>query len=390
MTTGLYVELNIICIFILFISITKLTTVPDLRKQHRFFAVALIMNIALYIFDSLWILIENEVFSTTNAINYVVNMAYFIFTALIFFFWFIYCYTFEKKSSARSNLIIGFMSIPALILIVSTLFTPLTKWIFYIDEQNCYHKGELYFIQIAVTLFYMISASVCSLFNAFNKSMILYRQLFISCALFTLFSGASIFLQISFPGYPINCVGFTVPILLIILKISELGVDVDELTLLYNRNWLYRNSHRILKQFNDSPDTFTNNIYVILMDIDTFSEINHRMGKEIGNRMLLQLTDILNELPHEVGGHSSLIPIRYDEDAFVIIASLESSKEISLVTDMINMKLHQLADPKINGFKFTVSYGFSELDNQNPYFYDAIVLADLQMYKEQKSKGTHI
>lgn len=386
MDTGLYFELNAICILILIISIWRIVKKPFSRKTHKYLILTLIMYVFVTICDSLWVLIESDIFSVSRSMNYAVNIAYFAFTALSIYFWVLYCTNFQRSLFAQRKLLWFFISIPALFLLVCALFTPITGWIFTIDSQNTYQRGSLYVIQVVITLSYMLFASLVSLMNVIKKRNIIFRPIYITCTFFFLFSLGSVLLQLMFPGYPINSIGFTLPVLILILKISDYEIDVDDLTLLYNRNWLYKNISNIENLFNSSTHTISNSTYLILMDIDHLDDLNRTHGKETGNIVLLQLTDILNTLSSEFESRSSIIPIRYGADEFILICSLESQKDIASLINLIKVKIRKLSDAKINGFVFSVSFGYTEMDFKNSNIFDAITNADLAMYKEKKSK----
>lgn len=386
MVTGLYFELNAICIFILIISIWRIVKKEFSRKTHKLLILTLSMYVMVTICDSLWALLDGNIIPSSRSINYAVNIAYFIFTSLSVYFWFLYCTSIQKSALYKRKFLIFIMSVPALFLIICSLFTPVTGWIFSIDSTGAYQRGSLYIIQVIVTLCYMFTASLISWISVFNKKQVLYRSIYVTCGFFFIFAMVSVILQLKFPGYPVNSIGFTLPVLILVLKISDFEIDVDDLTLLYNRNWLYKNYKKIETLFNSSTITLTNPSYLIFMDIDHLDDLNRTYGRETGNQVLLQITDILNEVSSEFESRSSIVPIRYGGDEFMLICSLESAKDIASLINLIKVKVRKLSDTKINGFVFSLSFGYTEINFENSNIIDDIAAADLDMYREKKNK----
>lgn len=385
MEVGLYIEINLICILAQLVFLVRLLLNKATRNRHLLLIINLGINILLFSADASWALIEAGILPSSRAINYLVNILYFVFTAISGYVWILYCSAIQGTRVFKHRVAFLLMTFPGLFLIVTTILSPILKWVFYIDETNSYQRGSMYFIQVAVTYGYILSASIISWVNAAKKENIAYRPIYFSCGNLAIFSMIGVALQLYLPGYPVTAVGLTLPLLIVMLKISDSNVLVDNLTLLHNRNWFYE-THPDYRAVRLSPDTAHNYPrfrYILLFDIDGLAGINKTHGNDTGNLVVKQVAHIFKKLAKLDPLGVKMIPVRFGGDEFLLLCESDNPNSYEQLIYRINQEIKKLQ--KINGFRVTISCGHAEYKlSEDPYVQDVIMLADEDMYKMKK------
>lgn len=385
MIAGLYFEVNAICILILAIFLYRMETSTYKKLNQHLLTITLAFCILFFASDAIWALIDGGHINASISVNYVVNIIYFSIAGVATFCWFLYTAHMINSEIIKNKTLLGLLSLPAVILILLTITAPTNGWIFYIDEANKYHRGSLYFIQLIVVYGYIIFAAVLSLISAFKKENIMNRTLFISFGIFPIFPMASFAIQSKLPGYPLTAIGLTIPLILVFIKLWDSQSLADELTLLYNRNWLYM-THETLRMFSQETPTGKplRQHYMVLLDIDHLQIINSKYGVEEGNRALkLVAFTLLNQQKN----HSNVIymqPVRYGGDEFVIIVEPDSEGTMQRLMSDIKTDLKMLYAEGMIPYEISVSIAYVPYDVTTPYVADIIDKADEELFKVKK------
>lgn len=154
----------------------------------------------------------------------------------------------------------------------------------------------------------------------------------------------------------------------------------DGLTGLYNRKFLEEHTKKLIPQA--LRDKF--NIGVLLLDMDHFKAVNDEYGHDIGDKVLKELSRILNETVRE----SDLI-IRYGGEEFIVLlVNIKSEEDALAVANKIRTKVSENEIDVYAGSKLrkTVSIGLSMFPEDSSSLESVIKQADIALY-EAKSKG---
>ena len=154
----------------------------------------------------------------------------------------------------------------------------------------------------------------------------------------------------------------------------------DGLTGLYNRKFLEEHSKKLIPQA--IRDKFS--IGVLLLDIDHFKAVNDEYGHDIGDKVLKELSRILNETLRE-----SDIIIRYGGEEFIVLlVNVKTEEDALVVANKIRMKVSENEIDVYAGSKLrkTISIGLSMFPNDSNSLESVIKNADIALY-EAKSKG---
>ncbi|MFA7507732.1 MAG: diguanylate cyclase, partial [Bacilli bacterium] len=176
-----------------------------------------------------------------------------------------------------------FLSIAIFIfLIFSTLsiisvFSTNDNYLFYINEDNIYMRGKLFFLTVMYTGLLLLGATLIVFINRKKVD----RRLFTSLFFFPIPPIIGIILQSIFYGTSLICLGVTISALFVHMHLQAIQMNTDYLTKIYNRRKLiFKLKDLILKA---KPDkTFTG----ILIDIVEFKNINDSYGHQFGDLVL--------------------------------------------------------------------------------------------------------
>lgn len=242
-----------------------------------------------------------------------------------------------------------FLSIAVFIfLIFSTLsiisvFSTNDNYLFYINEDNIYMRGKLFFLTVMYTGLLLLGATLIVFINRKKVD----RRLFTSLFFFPIPPIIGIILQSIFYGTSLICLGVTISALFVHMHLQAIQMNTDYLTKIYNRRKLiFKLKDLILKA---KPDkTFTG----ILIDIVEFKNINDSYGHQFGDLVLIKTAEILNNV---IGSKNWVY--RYGGDEFFIILN-SSKKEVAFkYIDKINDELTSFKDSKDNPFKIELTFG---------------------------------
>jgi len=167
-------------------------------------------------------------------------------------------------------------------------------------------------------------------------------------------------------------------------RIQQL-VDYDELTRLPNRRSLLARIEKTLKV--SAPETVHARCALIYLDCDQFQLVNHSLGHEIGNQVLVGLADRLRSLTHP-----DEMLARIGEDEFCLLIPAVAQREI--VERRVSTLLLALEEPfLVAGYEVFVSasMGVAFCDRPEQSAIALLQDADTALYTAKKrNKRGHV
>lgn len=156
-------------------------------------------------------------------------------------------------------------------------------------------------------------------------------------------------------------------------------VNLDPLTRLYNRRFLYTQFSEYLYQYKLKK---LDHIVLALADIDDFKRINDTYGHDLGDEALLLFTSIINRLTRD-----SDIKVRFGGDEFII---LFTNIDIMTVYERIDSILDQLSQVSlgVKNLKLNATFGISQY-NPGDSLEQLIKKSDLLLYEAKTNNKGH-
>lgn len=328
---------------------------------------------AILLLDTVMWMLNGKGDRLTGTLSHIVISAYFFLQIYVIFMWVRYAWyrIFGKKmASAKETL---FIIIPFffLSLLIATNF--LTRWIFYIDQHNIYHRGILLEFMALTLLLYPLVMSAISLSKLKNEKDHDRRTELLTIALFVLppFVGAAV--QIAMYGISLLWPATAISSLLILLNKESQAILQDPLTGLNNR----RNMEKHFAVYEQGQNRA---VTVIMLDLDDFKHINDQYGHSVGDKALQRAADILRS--SFIGTNAFLARLGGDE--FVIIMPQGKENAAKETTQKIKDAFDAFSKTEQLPFKLSASIGWALSDKHSPGRMERLLKeADEKMYRDK-------
>ncbi|MCK9574359.1 MAG: GGDEF domain-containing protein [Clostridia bacterium] len=353
----------------------KLNSRKSNELHNKLFSSALICVIIAQVLDILcWFLIgQTGLFITI--ISYIANILLFTFAALLtakIATFVQYSADFDEKEYKNirniSCLSTGFV----LLLSISSVWL---GWIFKLDANNNYSRGNLYFLIVIGVLFPLIY--VC--FNLIRKHLKSFNIVARSNKLLALL----IIINIIFPVLFVFLQGkgitnfatlypfIAISLLLLHLMIMSSNAGTDFLTGI-------QNNYGIQKYFSIFPKSISSYFAIIYFDLNDFKSINDIYGHKEGDEVLKAFAHIL---AREI--KSSDLVARPGGDEFIIGAILKAPEEIKYIINNIQTDI-DAHNQMLKNYKISFSYGVCINEPHKTIDKDFMIRdADKKMYKNK-------
>lgn len=342
---AVYAEINLICAAILIYILYKLSS-TDKSSETRALTSVLGSTIVILLLDTAWTFIESKPALVPQ--NYAVSGLYLFDTCLISYFWLLYIELRLKNTAILKKNVMALLALPLMVPGVLCVAAPFFGGIFYIDANNLYHRGSLYFLQIATAYSYIVAATLHMCFRLARTTNKWERDMYLTLVSFLLLPLAGGILSIVFYGLPLVWPATTMSLLMIFVNLQAFQISVDQLTGLNNR----RSFDRYLAERLSDDEGFC----LMMMDINKFKRINDTYGHVEGDRALKESGQVLRDV---CGSRESFLA-RFGGDEFCVIlknAGLPAAEQLAA-------EIHQAFDARNDKpgvtFTLTVSIGIAE------------------------------
>lgn len=370
----LYSEINAVCVGILVLLSIKVKSSMFLQEQRHTFVKVTISNAVLLLLDCVWIFVNNNVLGLPVSLNWRLNGLYYMVSGILGFYWFQYSETIQNSELIREKKYRKYIYAPVVLLILLTICSFRTGWLFYVDENNIYHRGPGYVLQLLTSYGYVVFTAGKAFYLSFRTDDYRKKYELKALAAFVVPTLVTGLLQVLFPGYPILCLGNTYGILYVYLTLQEQLVSLDALTKLNNRNQLFQYLSAKLDHIHEDKV-----LYLLIMDVDYFKSINDQYGHVEGDHALKTVANCLRKACSSKNYFIS----RYGGDEFVAICELDPSESIDTFCNHIHENLKAAGTP----YQLTISIGYTtwtpDIRNQQ----DFIERADQELYKIKKNRS---
>ena len=371
----LYLEINIFSLVLIGIILLKTRGLSQMVAQSNF-AMSIIAEMVFFVSDTLFVLVNEGVLPGGKPVMMACKEVYFLATAAMCFFWFIYFeYLRETRFVKRRRYVLYSTSILWL-MAISLLANLFNHSLFYIDESGVYRRGPFFILTYILSYSYVLIAFIRVMINLKRDTEATNKDLLIRLAFFPLFPGISGVLQFIFPRLPIACATISLTTLFLYLTWVDQLISLDPLTGLNNRKQLTHTFNNLSKSHEDQDK-----IRLYLIDVNHFKQINDTYGHLQGDNALKIIAEALKAACK--GANRGTVIARYGGDEFVILVSENNNDETIDLKERIKEKLKELSEKKSVPFELTVSVGSACSDNGDS-LKDLILKADKAMYMEKK------
>ena len=376
----LYLEINTICTALLVILLFKAVAGLDRRRSMRLFCAVTACYALCFSCDSLWVISQSRLAFPSFFVMNVSLVLYFSFMAVGSFLWFLYIENEQGGVVTQNRTRETVASIPLMLVLVIVVISPITGFIFRIDENRTYIRGDLYFLIVLCVMLYPAFSSIKAFVKAFSKNNYYKRRFYLTLGGLMLIPAAFSVVQY-FAGidYPVLVVGYAGAVLSVYIEAQEEKITVDKLTGVNTRDEVLRVvSHRLNSKNADA------NQYLFMIDADKFKSINDDYGHVEGDKALILIAKALKD-----GMPKDFVIGRFGGDEFIAIGSVHNNVQAMNVCANVEQRLKELGKNKPYDLK--VSIGFAKKRKDTLTVPDFIKLADDKLYviKESKAKENY-
>ena len=374
----LYFQVNLVCLMIM----AKLwrTVFYDYKSHYesRLFSYVLLSTTIFTISDAGWIIFTSLLFPGNIFVNYLVNIVYFVSSAFIGITWFWFCEFFLGSDIKKNKPLFVILHLPFLALFLMSLSSPVTHYIFYIDDANVYQRGPYHMLQVFCMNVYFIITSIQGLIRLFDKNEIAMKKKYISISTLILWAFTAQMIQVCIPGYPTIEIGLVMALFSVYVELRNSIISIDQLTQINNRTQLLKYLSQKFKTFNGNDSS--KNLYLMVLDVDDFKHINDKFGHMEGDFALKLVADSLKK----VAANTSCFISRLGGDEFVVVTEKENDSLAENLSETIRNQIMKDSSNTKKKYKISASIGFAKKDDHNSTVADLLKSADEAMYHNKQ------
>jgi diguanylate cyclase (GGDEF)-like protein len=378
MTTIAYVEVNVFALTILFIIFMNIHHHAEkyLFEQKLFLAL-LCSNALLLILDTMLWLLDGKPGMPTRYTILLLTTVYLVLNPLPCVLWTIYVNYQVYRDEER----IGKLLIPLLIPVFVTTVVTVSSWskgyVFFIDQNNVYHRGKLFIMLALICFAYFVYTTIFIII----KQKQIERKYFIPILFFAVPPFIGGILQSLFYGISLVWVCMAISVQIVFINIQNSQLHTDYLTGLYNRRQL---DYYLQEQVRNSSKNSL--LAGIMIDLNSFKEINDLWGHSTGDKALVDAGNILTSSFRK----NDLI-CRYGGDEFVVIMEIKEKSDMIKAVERIRTSARQFDETKIAPYKISFSMGYDIYDlNSDMTVQQFLRHIDSLMYEDKKNKSNLI
>ena len=377
MEKTLLAEIYILCLLLLLMVLSVIFRRKNkvYTIEQKLFSILLVMDFFALITDLISWLINGVMFEGSRVIHILDYTIFYLFSGLVFFFWFMYVIYILYRSK---EMILKRLPFHVILLVIYTLIcvsSPFTNLVFYIDEFNIYHRGDAFAVISIYSMVCMCTVLFETLWYIFKFKGSHQYITYVNIIILPISQLIATILQICFYGialiWPITAICFVY----IFLTIQDKENSTDVLTGLRNRRDMdfYINYKRKSAKENKL-------LFAMYCDLHNFKMINDKLGHITGDEALKVAAQVLSESLN----NSDDLAFRIGGDEFAIIGERKTEDDIRKLMSLIDLNSHLR---NINEDRFVIHFdkGYSIYDKSQTVK-EWLDIADRKMYLDKQKE----
>ena len=372
------VEINAFCFLILGILMYSLCKNYDRQTKQRYYMKSIIAGMVSFVCEISWALIESKILPIPRFLNFLSNGIYDISTTLMGYYWLCYVEIALNSESLKNDHLKRLAKVPVIIIFVSVVVSYFNGFLFYIDENNVYHRGNFVILHIVLCQLYTVITSVHAFVMSVRCKSYMKSVEYKILAMFLFFPLLVGLIQIAVPNIPSISVGVTLAFVFVYIDLQNLLISIDTLSGLNNRNQLIRYLSSRMKGESDKS-----RLYLFMLDVNKFKKINDTYGHIEGDAALIRCANALKNA-NNVG--KNFIG-RYGGDEFIIIADLNSDDEADKFCEKIAAALKEICEKDKVAYDLSFSFGYVTYNKEMKTIQSFIAAADQKLYEAKQRRN---
>jgi diguanylate cyclase (GGDEF)-like protein len=340
-----YIEIDCFALAILLLIFLNIRRqAAQLLIEQKIYMALLCSDALILVLDLLMWFLDGKPGFPARDLYYIVTAGYYALNPLICMIWYFYAdYQIYKSEKHIKKMLIPMLIPTCINFILSFLSIVDHHLLFYLDENNIYHRGNLFYIMAAISFFYLVYTLILILLE--RKGI--EKQDFIPLLVFVIPPFVGGIIQAIYYGISLIWICVTLSILILFINIQNNQLYTDYLTGLFNRRQL----DNYLQQ---KAQNIENGLLAgIMIDLNSFKEINDIYGHHIGDQALQHTAEILKKTFRK---NDDFIA-RYGGDEFVILMVTEDITGLYNEVERLKEAVRQFNAQKIVPYAISFSIG---------------------------------
>lgn len=369
-----YGAVDLFCIITMLIILSKFTTNVGSDLEIRYFRYMTICYISFVITEFIWVLGMGNILPSSSRIYDLIKILGSGFIPIMVYYWFCFAEIKFKSSfiSKFRNRLIAFIPIILLIIIFITSFK--TGIIFRFDN-NMAIRGPGFNISGLVNNIYGVSIIIHALYLYFKNDNRSLRNTCIIQIVFIIVCTLGGFIDGIFIDTPVMPLTICLSFIYLFINLQEPQIFSDALTGLNNRRSADAYLQRMLTTVNDS-----NPLYLFMIDIDSFKNINDTYGHLEGDRALCVIGNLLQKVAEDYRGFCA----RWGGDEFMLIIANNEKGFQDFLRNHLNEELKKETNSLDLKYDLSLSMGYSLIDSSDINIKEVIDKADSALYRDKR------
>lgn len=378
-----YSEINLICIVILLLFTHQIRYKSDqFSSDNRTLHMILRTTIIMCISDMAAGIFRGQLFSGARGIIEISNLMFYEALSVISFLWMVYVFI-RLKIIKNYEKELSLWAIPLIAITVVTLINPFTDFLFTIDEKNLYIRNMGVYFHWIVSCFYLMTSTVIITYKIIKEKNKKKRREIIPLLCFIIAPAIAAVIQMLFYGVTCSQVGITISLVVIFLTEQNNQILTDALTGLNNRYGFNKYWENYMQHHTET------NLFLMMIDINNFKQVNDKFGHLEGDRALADVSDAVKQSCEET--EAKLFVCRYGGDEFLIAGCDCRQEEIMDLKMQIYKKLEEKNRTENYPYVLSVSMGTANGICLAPEDIDGLLrIADEAMYDDKSKKNKSI
>lgn len=371
-----YVEAHIACMLLL--GLIGIKIAKGVNKQFSQMVLGNIVVVLMLYFcaEIFWVLVDGGVLGESSTLLYLSNLFTYLLLSVAAYLWYILSEAIQNDKSVENDITRLILSIPVWISGILCVSAYRTGLVYYVDESGNLVGGRLYILLVIVPFSYLIAASVKALYRAFNKDKYADRNIYFMIGMFPLSPIILGALQAIYWRIPLVCYGTVIAVYYVYISMLDNLISLDPLTQINNRHQMFKYLAQKMR-----TEELGMSLFVLMIDIDDFRNINEAYGRLEGDRALVRVANAVKSACQ--GPRNRFFVSRYGGDEFVVVAQMAYKAEAVWLSDQIKNNVKRMTQELGLGYNITVSIGIAQYDYAAPISLKSFISrAALDLYNQ--------
>lgn len=369
MITAIQIELDLLCLVMLY-AIAHQSLANVNQQMNRVLFRTLVYGVMIQLaLDVLWLLVEGHRFPGAITANRVINALYLAGGVILGCIW--YLYVLETLGYTITRRLQTIVMLPGLFFLVLNVVSIWTGWVFTVSPENVYAHGPLFWLQTIGAYGMLAIPLVHLVVRLIRRVTPPPRNVVLNLLSFYFIPIIGAIVSLFYTGMPGTWTCAAISLVLLYINDQDREIIRDGLTGLNNRKTL----EGVFPEYVKTGEP----LYLFMMDLDKFKQINDTHGHPVGDQALVAAAGLLSA---SMVGRKGIL-VRYGGDEFLIMGFFEDDAGADAFKQAILQRFDDYRREHKPPYWFAMSIGYSR--HRSGQTLEALIdQADHALYQEKQ------